>query len=229
MYEYFDDEITKDDVVESALDIYHAYDVSMEEAMDIALDEADEATKGYTINENPWRVPTDERQYHDLAPGYQRMLMQGILKWIEDYKVLPEGSAKTALGMKIYKWINNPINRNILMKSGYWTKVPAEIRKMAAGSSKYAKMGAKLDKQNAKAARKVAKIEARAAKKAAKTQAKAAKKAAKEAVLETALDMMNDYNIDRDEAMVLAMEYHGVDAYDMVDDDYADDYYDDLY
>lgn len=223
----------KDAVVEAALDIYHTYDVTMEEAMSMAL----EAPKvsGYpgdvsiTVNKKN-RIPTAERDYHDLW-GAQRGVMQGILKWIDDYNLLPPDSkAKAGVASKIVKAINDPIIRNLMMKSGYWDRVPEEIRAMNLQKhvKKYDKLGYQVERKNMKVQysrdKKAKKQEAKTAKKAAKL---AAKRAAWEAACATADELRISYpSLTNDEAISMAMEELGY-TYDDVDfdnDDYTEDY-----
>ena len=244
---YDDSDAVKESVVNNALDIYHTYDVSMEEAMDIALEgitdtlaAAGAAAKdvGATVGNNVLsgvagaysrpngttnlniysRTPGNANNFHDLVPGPQRAIMQGILKWIDDYNLLEDGPAKKGIATKISKAINDPIIRNLMMKSGYWEQVPPEVRAMQLQKHaiKYDKMGYKADKKDERVAYKREKVAAKAAAKAAK---RAAKRAAKEAAFATADEYMQNYDISTEEALDLALEELGY-SYDDINDDY---------
>lgn len=219
-------EAQKEAVVNTALDIYHEYaaeGMTMEEAMNAAIDMANEAGSstpsiniGFSNDTIPGRgVTASQFQYSD-ATGTQKMILQGILKWLEDYKYIPEGPARTALADKISKAINDPIIRNLMMKTGYWETIPEEIHARSAirHSKKLAKAGRRVERKDAKRERKV---EAWKTKRYAKDAVKDAKRAAKESVYDLADEIYSRYDVTEDEAIEAACDELGIDFEDILD------------
>ena len=252
-------EAQKEAVVTDALDIYHEYGVSMEEALDMAIDMANEdvslagaigagagavglgaAAAGIHNFKTAPREDKDIRNYNiysqapsasdkfnKVRPGLSRVVMQGILKWLEDYKHMPDGPARTALADKISRAINDPIIREYMMSYGYWETIPDEIHARAAirKQKKYAKAGRKVERKDAKLERKTeawknktyAKDAYRDSKAEAKRAAKDAKRAAKESVYDLADEIYSNYDVTEDEAIEAACDQLGINFEDMLD------------
>jgi hypothetical protein len=240
-------------IIESAIQIYHANDISMEEAMDTAINnyveensedndyEANEASKpkaGYIPVENRYgvdvtgRVATHDREYADLAPGLQRAIMQGILKWIDDYNLMEEGPAKEGLAYKIYKTVNDPFIRNLFMKSGYWNRIPEGIRKYGVikKNKKYARLGRKVQRLTNKGrfdpsvARSTSPAPVGYAPQDSAYPDPIDLDTLRESVIDTALDIGRQYNLEPEDAIQAALEEYDLDA-SIFDDDYDDEGY----
>ena len=146
----------KDMVVQEALNIYDNNDVTMEEAMDIALESQDqraevidmamdifentdatmEEAMGVALENRLRPTPTHEREYSDYISPIDKTYMQGLFKWIDDYNSMPDCPTRDKLGRKIAKLISIPRVRDALMANGDYNTIPPEI-KQASRERKY--------------------------------------------------------------------------------------------
>ena len=203
------DDRMKDEVVQYALDVYDNNDVTMEEAMDIAL----EANATYNITLD--RVPSSQKEYSDLSNS-ERLLLSRLIPRIEDWKSMPECKTRKKVEKRIIGEINSAYSRDLLMRSGYWNKIPDELKQKARIRRNRFKM--KMDKDLRDAWTDSASKEGCGPRSCEGVSPE---------VLETALDMMDEFDISRDDAIDMALEYHGIGDtdYDIDDDSYSD--YDD--
>ena len=111
------------ETIDMAMDILDNTDASLEEAMAIALEKKDYGrSNGYPSypsappeEKMQFRaVPTHKREYSDYNLP-EKVVMQGLNKWIDDYNSMPDCPTRDKLARKIGSAINNPLVRDSLM------------------------------------------------------------------------------------------------------------------
>ena len=128
-------------VIDMAMDILDNTDASLEEAMAIALEKKDHGHYNYPSypsyrsappeEKMQFRaVPTSKREYSDYNLP-EKVVMQGLNKWIDDYNRMPDCPTRDKLARKIGSAINNPLVRDSLMNSGRWDQIPEGIKRSA--------------------------------------------------------------------------------------------------
>ena len=134
-------------VIDMAMDILDNTDASLEEAMAIALEKKDWGhSKGYPSYPSYPSAPPEEKMQFRAVPTHKReysdynlpekVVMQGLNKWIDDYNSMPDCPTRDKLARKIGSAINNPLVRDSLMNSGRWDQIPEGI-KQASRARKY--------------------------------------------------------------------------------------------
>lgn len=147
----------KESVYDLAMEVMSQYDVTEEEAIEIAADtivgfKNEPAMEYGGFGQLMGGYLYGNAQYNIDPEEYNKNYAAHIETMLATYNALPEGSSRSGYGEKIAKAIKSPVEAAILQKYHVWDKVPEELKIYynAKVQKIAAKSGAKFEKKQAK-------------------------------------------------------------------------------